>query len=356
VKDLADANGKTVSSYVQDVTGRMGGAPASFGGVAPSVSMASSDVAALQNMHAKVLARADALATTDPAMSKALKSAENEKYAAAMMDLKSYQAARQEARDSALDEYIKMKGDPKVNSAEVVARVKADNRLGPHEREHLIDAFAASPEQKGDGPAFTKTFLAINAPSTDPVQIRDKGTLLSLTSSGQLTYQGFTKLSKVFDDRHSPTGGGDGVAALHTDLMKAAQQVITPKEFMMGAASLPEMQNMASFHDMYLEAYAKGIDNDYTPQDMLTPKGKHSLYPLIEQFAFNAGKPNQMGVAINSPAVTYEQAQSMYTSPATLYADLQAGRLNNLTTPQIQNIARQLGVKPRSGVEVPISK
>lgn len=299
--DAVDGNGKSVSSYVSDVSAKL------------SKSNMLVDKAA-------TLAKIDNDYHDNPLLASAIKSHVTEQFAIANMAEQSQVLAQQDAQNKASDEYVRGAMTPGTNPQSLIAQLRDDPRLTATSREHIYNFISGmgkkeDPNASAFGSGFTQTFMSVNAPAGDPRRINDASDLLPQLGNGQLTFSGYEHLKKAIDDRNDP--GGEGTSSLHNSMMNTAKQVITPKEFMgTGGNGLPDgvqAGKMASFQSAYFSAYRDGIAKGYTPQEMLTPDGKHTLYPLMDAFKPSIGEA--VNGAVKAPAFSMDFSKFDLANP-----------------------------------------
>lgn len=183
VRNTADGYGKTVSSYVNDITRRVG--KESFTAAkaeAVRLVLDRSDISMQAQQHA--LARI------------------NQQFTTAQLANESDQRAKKEANEGAVNDYVTQMLNNKFTG--MLDNIANDPRLTGEAKLHLTDAMKkrsgsdVEEASQAYGPGFWSAYKAVTAPVGDPARIADATQLLGRAGpDGDLTLPGVQKLSQV---------------------------------------------------------------------------------------------------------------------------------------------------------------
>jgi hypothetical protein len=218
LRDVSDANGKSVSSYVQDIDNRMGQ-------LSPTGFKANAYQRILDATRDNPQLRQDALTEF------------NQRFQASQIAALSDEKASKDARDQAANSIVQriLKGDP--NDKTILSDIQSNPSLDWETRTRLADiaeshlkndVYAAS---KTYGPGFWDAYRQVTAPQGDPTRITDPGQVLRMAGpqpgggDPPLTLAGVAALNKIIEDKKTPEGEGE--AALQRQFFETAKQELS---------------------------------------------------------------------------------------------------------------------------------
>ena len=303
IKDTADGNGKTVSSYVGDVTGRL-------------------NKAGILADKAAVLNTIDRDYGNQPQLATAMREYVTRQITDQTLQVQAQQQAQLANQNAAMDDYLRpaMKGQ---NVQGLVQKLADDPRLTSESREHLYNALQTIGQGKAYGTDFYSLLARVH--STGPGQISNPDDLLKETDGNRLTLDGLDKL------RGELAGKGTPDADATTGMKKAAldyakHQISFEADY--GSYKLPDPKGEDSFNvgfiPAFYKAYDAGIKDGKTPYQLLSRDSPDFIVDKViapykrSDAQVAADKMNQASelpadVSANVPAPTkqIEQASSL---------------------------------------------
>ena len=261
LRDVADSNGKTVSSYVSDIEGRVGATGFKAGS------------------YQRIL---DATRDMDPAVRNDAIREFNQRYAAAQIAADQTLAAQKQQRESSADAITKqiLGGDP-VGANQ---RILADPYLDHETRENLT-RFAqeharntAEGAVATNGPGFWDVYKQATAPEDDPARLTDPGQVRRMALPGpngeppQLTLSGVKEITDTM--AKMKTVEGVGVARMEAGQLAKAKSILSFEQDM-GFFKIPDPEGNRIFEGTFIpaffKAYGDGIKEGKTPYQLLSP-------------------------------------------------------------------------------------
>lgn len=198
INDAKDGNGKSVSSYVGDVTGRLSGGAA----------------AGPVGMKASAYQRVMALTADNPEAQKVALAYVNEQYTAAQVASLADQKARKDASDGAANGYV---GRLLQNQTDgIVPQIAADPhldwetkiRLGELAEHHLKSDIDGAVKTYGTG--FWDAYTRVHLPQGDPNRITDQNQIFTRAGpGGDLTLSGVKELNAMIAEKDTAQGEAD---------------------------------------------------------------------------------------------------------------------------------------------------
>ncbi len=294
VNDTRDATGKSVSSYVQDITHRLGAqGPA---------------LAARAGVYDDVLAKTDGHPELRQA---ALKEVSQRYNASEIADLQD-QKARKAASDASLRKYgdsiragtpdLSYRKDPTLNEEQV-------EHLEKLNKETLNDDINGG---KGDfGTGYGSIQDRILNPNSDQ-RITSRAQLLSEygKGNGNLTPRGLAEAGKWLDWSAKPENAGDRVLA--ENFYKSAQKSVTlaveGSKIQLPGAQAKWDQALPVLNKALEAGRAKGLSDT----QMMDPKSKDSIWPLLSPFL--PSKAEALAFNLNNDVAVEGKAADLTTA------------------------------------------
>ncbi len=265
IADLKDANGKSVSSYVSDITQRLG--------------------ANGPMLAAKAGAYDDILTRTagNPQLRQIALTEVDRRYRAAEVADLADQKATKAAQDAALRNY----GDL-IRSGKAGTPWHDDHTLNEEQVEHLDQLQIATLNgPKGD---YGRNFSAIQNRILDPESpdpIRSRAQILQEFHNGNLTPAGVDEAGKKLDWAAKPENYGDRV--LSDNFFKSAQRAVTHLNEMMKTQMPGTDEKWTQALPVLIKALQEGRDGKTTGKpltdaEMMDPNSKNSVWPVLKPF------------------------------------------------------------------------
>lgn len=191
VNNAKDSNGKTVSSYVSDITQRLANA-------SPSVALKA-------NAYDKIMS-----ATDDPQVQRSAIAFVREQYDSAQIAALSDKKAQEDADDKAANGYVTqiLKG----NTTGVISNIAADTSLKWETKDRLSEIALKHSQSDVDhatqeyGPGFWKAYQSMVNPNA-PDRITSQSQILPRAGpGGDLTLPGVAKLMEIMQGKKTPEG------------------------------------------------------------------------------------------------------------------------------------------------------
>lgn len=285
ISDVKDANGKSVSSYVQDITSRLNAHGALL--------------AAKAGVYDQVLQRTEG----NPVLRQAALREVNQRYNAAETASLASQAARKAVQDQTLRDMgdkiaagmpINPRSDPNLSEEQV-------EHLETLQRAALNDQVNGRPGDYGPGYADVQKRIY----STGQDRIVNQEQLLSLAASGQLNPAGYAEASKHLKEVNAPGAEADRV--LQSNFYKSAEKAVTLESDLVPGLKRPggaEQWNQALpvLNKALAEGRAKGLTNT----ELMDPANKNSAWTALKPFLPSAAEARaaQMRDTISHDAAT----------------------------------------------------
>lgn len=296
-RDVVDGNGKSVSSYVDDVNARLGGGVRAR--IAEGKAVAVASIMADKSLDPK--ARSTALTRI------------NQQFEIMNLAALSDEKAKKDAEEKAADGYVQaiLKGE----TVGLLAQITNDRALSSSKREHLANML--NQHIKGDlggdlktyGPGFYDIWRRVHAPQGDPNRITDPTQLFAMvgpqtgvdgqTVPGKLTVAGVAKLAEEIKGKRTPEG--EAASAMKTQFFANAKAQISGS------------------NDFFKMRDPKGEE--------LFLKFQAQVYPLIEQ-GFRDGKTAAQLFNPDSPDYVGRVIAGFKRTPAQIMADLESAGTN----------------------------
>lgn len=193
INDTKDGTGKSVSSYVADITSRMN----------------SPGIALKAGAYSQVMDQLQG----NPQAQRAALSYINEQASAASVAAMADTKAKKDASDRAMNGYV---SDTLSGKAPDMSKIANDPDLDWENKERLSNIVQSHMKDSVDGntasygPGFWNAFRGISAPDGDPSRVTDQQQLLQRTGpGGDLTLEGYKQLSDVLQKAQKPEGVAD---------------------------------------------------------------------------------------------------------------------------------------------------
>ena len=318
IRDVADGNGKTVSSYVADVQQRMGA-----GTGAPPI-----EATIARNRAASVRAILEDKSLDEPARTAALtriKQVYDAQTVAAEQDAK----AKKAANDAAADGYTKTLLKPGGITPAVLEQIRTDPSLTFETRRTLYDAAvkaSGETDTRAYGEGFWKAFKAITAPPGTEGRITDASQLYSRAGpGGDLTLAGVEKLRSTMTELQRPESAA--AAEMKKGALDYAKRQLS-FEFEMGNFKLADPKGMDDYQTKFIPAfyaaYDAGIQAGKTPAQLLS---KESPDFIVDKLV-STYKRSDAQMARDRIAAGGEAPATPYKTPNDLREAVRSGKLN----------------------------
>lgn len=354
LQDKADGNGKTVSSYVADVTNRLNGMTKAGISVGKATSMAQAKVDA----------------TGNPELDRMVQHKIAERWQIANVLASGAEKAQREQREAAADGVVKatIKGQitGEWDPAKLLTQIADDPRLDSASRQHLSNVVQVAARKDADshdtktyGPGFIDLFKAVHADG--PNRITDERQLYPLVGSGQITVTGLDKLRTEITGRRSPEGESE--AEMKRQFMKNIEQQLSAANPLIGIRDPKGQENVLKAMAVVLPMYEEGRRNGIPASEMLNPASKSYVGTAIGQFKRS---PAQMLSDINAEFLAGDDATKgqQHVAPgeapidreslAGLQSAVKAGKLTR--TEAIAEATKRGFIRTPSAVSAPVAR
>jgi hypothetical protein len=269
ITDKADPTGKTVSSYVSDVAGRLGAQPA-----APYATRAAAERG--------IMARTD---LNDNEKRVAISDI-NRQFSEAQIAAEADARAKKDANDTAMNGYVSKIMTTGMATPAMMAQVSADPHLTAEAKENLFrfatnDFGFEATSQFGD--AYSELYSRLFLPPDDPKRINDQNEILVAASpGGGLTPRGADRLLKVYAaSRKDPDQAAVNQTKAHLidyarSKLSFDQEMLVPGLKPLADPKGAEIFN-AKFIPKFESAYDAWVKAGKNPWDFLTQENVDKL-------------------------------------------------------------------------------
>lgn len=338
IRDVADGNGKLVSSYVGDVTARLG--------AMSKAGIKVDEATALQNV--------DKDFANDPALARYVKAELHQQYATATMQAAATEAQRVDANNKAADGYVQailQKKDP----TQIMSGIANDPNLNWETRWRLTEmAGHGTTNEEHDlktyGPGFYQAYQAVHAPQDDPSRITDRNQLYSRVGpSGDLTVAGVDKLVQEMEGKKTPDGEAEG--EMKKQFFANAKAQISGSNEGLHIRDPKGDDLFLKFMARALPAYDEGRKAGKSPSQLLDPDSKDYIGSAIKSFKRPMAQwvHDMLAPELDTPA----EGADLTTRDAIVKA-YQAGRITRERAGQaLTDIGIKFDNAPPPAVQVP---
>ena len=317
IRDAADSNGKTTSSYVQDIAGRAGGNAGSF----------------KAGTYQRIL---DATRDDPEVRQDALREF-NERYTASQIAAEQDTKGRKDARDQAAQGYINRAVGGKVQN--IIQDIGRDPTLDWETKARLpevIEKFMSDPNRAqtkyGDG--FWDAYKQATASVGDPTRITDQGQVLRMAvpdanGNAPLNLSGVAALTPLIQKmQKSPQGEAD--IKLQRLFFDAAEEQISHNNPIKGIKDTKGKTAFLQYMQYALPSMESGLEQGKSMAEMTDLKG-----PIAQSIAHYVRKPAQVLADMAAEAKAEREAltgaKAAPDKPRTLddiIGDVNSGRLD----------------------------
>lgn len=329
LRDVTDANGKSVSSYVQDVTQRVGTQGALL--------------AARAGVYDNVISSTEG----NPQVRQIALREVDQRYRAAEISSLADQKALKEQRDTALRGY----GDV-IRSGQGGTPWRKDPGLSEEQVEHLDtlqrntlnEAINGRPGDYGPGYSDVQSRIF----STGQGKIVNQEQLLEIVARGQINPAGYQEASKLLTEVNKPGAEADRV--LQGNFYKSAQRAITlESELVPGLKRIGGDDKWNQALPVLNQALAQGRAKGLTNAELMDPANKSSVWPALKPFLPSQEEVKQANM-LEAIADDHKQAAAAFdASKITSYEELkQANHEGKVSVVQARDI---VAAHPEWGVK-----
>jgi len=304
IKDAVDGNGKSTSSYVGDVTQRLG----SHGPI----------LAARAAVYDNILAATEG----NPQVRQiALREVQNRYQAAEIADLQD-QKAKAAAQDATLRHY----GDS-FRAGQPDYSYRTNPNLTETQVEHLEDLAKKTIKEAMDGgpgdwgPGYADIQKRIF--STGDGRIVNQEQLLAEVNKGNLTPSGYVQASQWLEKVKKPENMGERIQAEH--FYKSVEQAVTHLNEMTKAQIPGSSEKLNRALPVINQALEAGRAKGLTDAQMMNPDSKDSVWPLLKPYLPSDAQVNAYNLTND---VHVEAPQYDMTTQAGLQEALKAGKIS----------------------------
>lgn len=309
IEDKQDANGKTTSSYVADITMRMGQAPAPASGAAPSPHQPLA-YSAEQTMVENAWAEAQRRFPTRPDLQRQMVGVVYEHIQQTNVLQQKYEAeVAKQTRDSQEQAGQTVIKQLMTDPAHFDPAVIRDNPALTYTQKESLWKLAESHLAQGAnnhdvntyGAGFYAAFQKVHTAAADPDRISDPSQLWShVGPGGDLTIAGVEKLTSEIQGARSVEGASEG--QMKKSFFDAAHVQISQHGIGLGNGRDPiGEQKFAQFQIAALTAYDEGRKAGLTPQQLLTEKSPAYIGGIIPQFTRTSAEKMRDYFEANNP-------------------------------------------------------
>lgn len=334
-QDRSDPTGKSVSSYVNDIMGRMTGqnVPSQVQSKADYYRVHFSDI--LEDTRS----RAEALHPDDPRFAdmSVARVEQNINNVIRQQEL-SYKADNDIVQKAFTGAYMQggkrpttieqmIGGNPDVKSA--WERMQIQN---PIAAEHIANQVLTANSKEGDhdvktyGQGFYDLFRKVHAPAGDPDRITNPDELYKhVGENGDLTVSGVEKLTSEINTRRSPEGEAE--SEMKKQFLANARGQITGANLDLHMKDQHGDELYLKFLANVLPKYDQERKEGKTPEQLLNPESPDYVGKAIKSFVRN---PTQWSADVyndNAPDVEKPAAAKTYENVQDLIADYRAGKV-----------------------------
>ena len=252
LKDVSDGNGKSVSSYVNDMDSRLG--TSGNAGTPDNIAIAA-------NPTVKGVPIAPALA---------------DKFVKGTLADQAQAVRLEREQGEANDRKLQSDFIPKIaNNTATASDILAAKFYNPELQQKLLDQVRKGPGETDEG-LYTGLVQRVLAPAGDPKKITDPSTLVPLIGHG-LSAQSYDDLSSRINGNKSPEGKND--AKLQTDMLANAKA-----KLVQGTWDKDGEDKYSAFVSWALPQWDKMKAAGKNPADMANPDSPDSLLKAVPAF------------------------------------------------------------------------
>lgn len=323
-EDRQDGNGKSVSSYVADVTKRLGGMGQAIPIEARIAQNRADAVRAVLN---------DPRLANDPAGRQAALTTIKQTYDAQTLAAEQDARARKEANDAAADGYIRQINAGQISPA-TLQEINTNPALTWETRRSLYDAALkksgsdVTASSQAYGPGFWEAYRQVTAPAGDPKRIMDVGELLRRAGpGGDLTLDGVAKLNDTIKEMAKPESAA--TAEMKKGALAYAKSQLS-FEFEMGSFKLADPKGMDDFNTKFIPAFYQALEDGLkagkTPYQLLSKESNDFIVDKLVS-AYRRPEAQLMRDRIAAGGNISAPAQGGYDSPDKLKAAVREGKI-----------------------------
>jgi hypothetical protein len=321
VNDTKDGNGKSVSSYVSDVMGRMNkGVPPSPGEEGPFPAGQNSYTTKadyIRSNWTNIIDNADAQARSlhpdDPTFADEARARVETRLKSSLQDeYKSYKADQ--------DTVLKAVDSGKISTMDQLTQSSPDaqaaiNRIMVQQPDFYrsLQTRIVNNQDKAHGQGYSATESRLFLPSTDPKAITDPSQLWPLVSSGQITYRDQKDFAEVLEKMQDPKSAMEQTAK--KNVVSSVLDQIVPKHARdSGFFSQEENSRMQNARLAIQQADQDAIKAGKTAMQRYSPDSKDYVGNAARPFLQSAG--DKVVSAVQNAVSTTSTTPTISKSPA----------------------------------------